>query len=146
MNEPFDDWNELAKALDERLPIYSNTREIWWCSVGMNIGTEIYGKNNLFERPTLIVHLYNSETALILPITGKARNKRFFMPIRLNGKDCYVMLSQPRTISTKRLLKKEKRLPQEEFDVILKAFINLIMQNSAEMAESAEPEGLIPKV
>ena len=112
----------------------------------MNIGTEIYGKNDLFERPALILKLFNVKTALILPITSKAKTQRFFRQIQLNGRKCFVVLSQPRTVSTKRLLKKEGRLGQTEFNSILNAYVSLIMQNSAEMAESAEPEGLIPKV
>jgi len=146
MSKQLDDWNELAKALEERLPVFCNVREIWWCSIGMNIGTEIYGKNDLFERPALILKLFNVKTALILPITSKAKTQRFFRQIQLNGRKCFVVLSQPRTVSTKRLLKKEGRLGQTEFNSILNAYVSLIMQNSAEMAESAEPEGLIPKV
>ena len=41
----YDNWNSLKKHLAKKpADVYCNTREIWWCSVGMNIGTELYGK------------------------------------------------------------------------------------------------------
>lgn len=46
MQKAFDDWNELKKKLDQnwRQP-YVHHREVWWCSLGQNIGAEIDGKN-----------------------------------------------------------------------------------------------------
>ena len=56
MEEQFDNWNNLKKRLHRgTTPIYANTREIWWCSFGFNVGTELFGKNELFERPVLVL-------------------------------------------------------------------------------------------
>jgi hypothetical protein len=45
----FNDWNDLKKNLDslENHPLFQE-REVWWCSVGVNIGSEIFGKSGLF--------------------------------------------------------------------------------------------------
>ncbi len=99
--------------------------------MGMNIGTEIYGKNERFERPVLIIHVYNSETALVLPVTTKANNRKYYFPIHFNGKDSFVLLSQPRTVSTRRFWKREAALDPIIFKPILDQFINSIMQNPA---------------
>ena len=45
MNKDFDSWNEAKKGLDSYdvfLPIKEG--EVWWCSIGMNIGIEMCGK------------------------------------------------------------------------------------------------------
>ena len=39
--------------------IYPKTREIWWASLGQNIGVEINGKNDNFERPVVIIKVFN---------------------------------------------------------------------------------------
>ena len=47
----FDKWNELKKKLhvrQERLLFHE--REIWWCSLGVNIGFEENGKNEKTNR------------------------------------------------------------------------------------------------
>ena len=43
MDKDFDKWNIEKKNLDERL-INKNSffypREVWWCSIGINVGVE----------------------------------------------------------------------------------------------------------
>ncbi|MFA5871014.1 MAG: hypothetical protein WC842_03995 [Candidatus Paceibacterota bacterium] len=52
----FDSWNIQKKKINTREKvIFCNIREIWWCSLGVNIGSEEDGKNELFERPVLIL-------------------------------------------------------------------------------------------
>lgn len=58
----FDIWNGNKKKLDGRKSSQSFTnfkeREIWFCSVGKNIGTELNGRyekrNDTFSRPVLV--------------------------------------------------------------------------------------------
>jgi hypothetical protein len=59
----FDLWNTAKqnldiKILDEKFRVHE--REIWWCSMGVNIGDEEDGKNELFERPVLILRKFNN--------------------------------------------------------------------------------------
>ena len=49
-------------------------RDIWWCSIGVNIGDEIDGKNELFHRPVLILKKFSSELCLVAPTSAMARN------------------------------------------------------------------------
>ncbi len=46
----FLDWFTLKPKLDQKniRPLF-NEREIWWCSIGINIGCETDGKNQLHE-------------------------------------------------------------------------------------------------
>jgi len=49
IDKNFDSWNEPKKLL--HTSVKSNRLfhegDIWWCSVGLNIGSEQDGKNNL---------------------------------------------------------------------------------------------------
>ena len=71
MNKDFDNWGVVKKRLNciRNLRTF-NEREIWWCSVGLNIGYEIYGKNELFNRPVLIIKKFSSSIFLGLPLTS----------------------------------------------------------------------------
>lgn len=74
IHKDFDRWNEEKKRLhsDSRL-VYAYPREIWWCALGVNIGAEIDGKNENFERPVLVMRIYNKDTLFVLPITTREK-------------------------------------------------------------------------
>ena len=77
MDKDFDKWNETKKIFEkEDREVFAHPREIWWCSLGLNLGAETDGKNDNFERPVLILSVYNKETMLVLPITSKPKNDK----------------------------------------------------------------------
>ena len=52
----FIEWTKLKIKIHFRKEnVYFKEREIWWASLGMNIGYEENGKNETFERPTLVL-------------------------------------------------------------------------------------------
>ena len=119
MSKDFDSWNKLQKFIESKnVDIFCNTREIWWASLGLNIGSEEDGKNNLFERPVLIIKVFNKSTVRILPLTSKTKNDKNHVPISYEGMLGSVILSQLKTISTKRLTRKLCKLNKREFDEI----------------------------
>ena len=44
-----------------KYPRFFKEREIWWASIGSNVGSEEDGKNNDFERPVLILKKFNKD-------------------------------------------------------------------------------------
>ncbi|HEY0908442.1 MAG TPA: type II toxin-antitoxin system PemK/MazF family toxin [Candidatus Paceibacterota bacterium] len=86
-------------------------REVWWASFGINVGVEINGKNSAFERPCLILTKFNKEMAWAIPAVSKDRDSMFYLRIEIDGKPFILALSQLRTISSKRLLRKEGMVP-----------------------------------
>jgi mRNA interferase MazF len=42
-------------AAKEHHPPYFKNGEIWWCSIGENIGSEMYGKGEFYRRPVLVI-------------------------------------------------------------------------------------------
>ena len=119
MGKNFDAWNELKKELDgDAITAFAYPREIWWCSLGVNIGAEIDGKNENFERPVIVMKVYNKETLLILPITSRQKDDPFHHKIQTKQKTVWVKLTQPRIISNKRLLRKVNVLGESEFEAL----------------------------
>ena len=47
-------------------------REIWWCSVGVNVGHEMDGKNQFYNRPVLcgLSHIMGSWPLLVMYLCG----------------------------------------------------------------------------
>lgn len=136
VDKDFDGWNKLKKFLNkDGRTFFVHPREIWWCSLGINLGAEVDGKNHNFERPVLILRVYNRETALVLPTTTKEKNDIFhykilmkIMGTNINSgyleleKSAWIKLTQARVVSTKRLLRKIDILSNAEFDQIRRSF------------------------
>ena len=123
MEKDFDKWNSLKKKINGfEGRAYAYPREIWWCSLGVNVGVEIDGKNDGYERPVIIIKVYNLEAMLVLPITGKEKNDKFHHKIKTNNKIVWVKLTQARVVSNKRLLRKVDILGEEEFVKLLKVW------------------------
>jgi mRNA interferase MazF len=130
MEKDFDVWNTLKKRIHQldAQPFYFHEREIWWCSLGLNIGEEQDGKNKLFERPVLILKKFNNKVALILPLTRGGKKSRFYIPInhpalKLNS---FVILSQVRLVSSKRFRRYLCKITPNQYDTILIQFIYLL--------------------
>lgn len=116
----FDKWNELKKNLHLRdEEILFHEREVWWCSLGVNIGYEEDGKNKLFERPVLVIKKFNKFVLWILPLTRSKKSGGYYYKIAQgNEDDSVVILSQLRLISSKRLLRKMRMIEKQEFTEI----------------------------
>ena len=113
MEKDFDKWGERKKSLDA-LPIpdaFVCEGQIWWCSLGVNIGCEQDGQNNLFERPVLVLAKFNLEMIVILPLTFHGKNDRYHFRITQGS----LVLSQIRMISPKRLNRYIRNLRAEDF-------------------------------
>ncbi len=123
MKENFDQWNILKKQLDEAGRVFFvHPREIWWCALGVNVGAEIDGKNENFERPVIVMKVYNKESLVVLPLTTKEKSDKFHHKIENEDKVVWAKLTQTRVVSTKRLFRKVDILNQELFDELVLAW------------------------
>ena len=68
----FDRWNEKKKLIHQRNPpTRIQSGDVWWCSIGSNIGHEQDGKNEWFDRPVCIVRCFGTELAWMVPLTSQ---------------------------------------------------------------------------
>ena len=106
MIKRFYEWNELKKKLHEisleKLPLFKEG-EIWWCSVGYNIGNEINGKSIYFSRPVLVFRRFSKEGFFGLPLTSKMKIGTWFVQISFKSKIQTIILNQGRNFNARRL-------------------------------------------
>lgn len=117
----FDVWNNLKKDIDNNCPDFNfSEKEIWWCSLGKNIGNEQDGKNNNFERPIVIFKKWNSDFFIGLPMTSKnkinEKNKKYYFEYDLDKDEIgYVILTQIKSLSKKRLIRRMGKMGDAQF-------------------------------
>lgn len=125
----FDQWNAVKKRVDARAidqSLYFHEREVWWCSIGVNVGVETDGKNNHFERPVLILKKFNGLMLWVVPLTSKERQGIHYYRISHEKGVSFACLSQLRIISTKRLLRKIGMVSVEDFDAVREGVVRYI--------------------
>ncbi len=124
----YNEWNDLKKDIEintKRIAI-CHEREIWWCSIGINVGDEQDGKNGLFERPVLVLKKFNNRVAWVMPLTSKRKNGIHYYEINLKGKNVTIILSQLRLISILRFRRLMGKISQFQFEKIKNRLIELI--------------------
>lgn len=119
MEKNFNEWNILKQKLDfnHKTPTFKE-KEIWWCSIGLNIGHEENGKNQFFNRPILIVRKFNNHIFLGVPLTTKIKENKFYHIIHFKDNNQSVMLSQIRTLESKRITHKIGEITEEQARII----------------------------
>jgi len=103
--------------------------EIWWCSIGMNVGVEVYGKGRKFERPVLIFKKLDGDSFLGLPLTSKFKMGTWYVPVRSGGTNGTVLLAQARVFDARRLIKKIGTLSIEDLSDVRFSFFRLYDAN-----------------
>ncbi len=107
MEKDFDGWNTVKKQTDAEEPRLYTAREIWWCRLGVNIGTEQDGRGEWHVRPCVILRGFGPNACLVAPLTTSTRQHPLRVPIGIfEGREARINLSQLRTIDTRRLEQK----------------------------------------
>lgn len=126
MEKEFDKWNKIKKKSHEDEPRFYTVREIWWCQLGVNIGSEQDGSGEYFLRPILIVRAFGPTVCLALPLTTSSHEHPLRVKIgKVQDKDASVILSQMRVIDTRRLVERVGFLDKKVFTEIRKAVKSL---------------------
>jgi len=100
----FDKWNTLKKRLDKKEKIikFSNAN-IYFMSIGKNIGYESYGKDQLFLRPVLVYKKLSKTTFLGIPLTSKQREGSYYFSFNYKkDKTSTAMFNQMRVFDIRR--------------------------------------------
>lgn len=122
MKKDFDGWNNAKKKTNAEHPRLYTVREIWWCRLGVNVGTEQDGKGEWYVRPCVILRGFGPGACLIVPLTTSAREH----PLRVHvgfveEQEARANLSQVRVVDTRRLVEKVGFLEKGIFTELRKA-------------------------
>lgn len=122
MEKDFDAWNERKKEANAESPRFYTVREILWCRLGVNIGTEQDGKGEWYVRPCVILRGFGSDACLVVPLTTSERDHVLRIPIgMIEGQHARANVSQIRVVDTRRLMRKIGFLEKSTFVKLRKA-------------------------
>ncbi|MBI4087162.1 type II toxin-antitoxin system PemK/MazF family toxin [Candidatus Kaiserbacteria bacterium] len=126
MTKDFDTWNTLKKQTHGEESRLYTVREIWWCRLGVNVGSEQDGSGKSFLRPVVIIRSFGAETCAVIPLTTSPHPHRLRISVGIvQDKEAKALLSQLRVIDTRRLVEKVGFLDKEIFAELRKAVRNL---------------------
>ncbi len=136
MEKDFRDWHSLKTDLQNhrRRPFFAE-REVWICSIGLNVGHEEDGKGNQFLRPVIIFKKVSADEFWGIPLTSGGGGGHFRYPFNFNGKTTTALLSQIGILDGKRLLRRSGIMPEKEFFEMADAVSVLIPKNDTPLGE-----------
>lgn len=123
----YNGWNiekQRIEYTDNHYPVHE--REIWWCSLGVNVGHEQDGKHARFERPVLVVRKFSKTAVWIIPLSSKQKVGSWYCEIPVGDKKNTLLLIQLRLVSTQRFLRKVHRISIGQFRLVRRHVIRLL--------------------
>ena len=120
MSKKFNEWNEVKKTLHNKQNkiVIPKEREVYWSSIGVNVGFEQDGKGEVFSRPVLIVKRYSKNLFFGIPLSTQIKEGSFFYTFTLNKKPSNALLVQAKVYDTKRLENRIGMINKEDFKTL----------------------------
>lgn len=111
-SKDYEKWNILKQNLNaiKGQTLRVKEGEIWWCAIGVNIGNEIDGKNELYERPVIVIKKFPNNSFLVVPLSKTEREHQFAIPFTIQSNLSKAIISQVRVVSPKRLIRRMHKL------------------------------------
>jgi mRNA interferase MazF len=123
MEKDFFGWTKQKQKLHYKRKVkYFADREVWWCALGVNVGHEQDGKGSRYVRPVVIRKKFSADACLVVPLTGRRREGKYYVPIgSLGRKHPSAIISQLRFVDRRRLINKIGTVQKETFEGLRKA-------------------------
>jgi mRNA interferase MazF len=127
MDKRFGEWVQYKEKLHYIKKGSPLIREgdLWWLSIGENIGSEINGKSHLFSRPGVILKRLSYRLYLIAPTTSQKREGSWYAQIMQEKRHVSICLHQIRVIDYRRLSNRLGKLDSNDFEKVKEIFLNL---------------------
>ena len=114
--DAFDRWNEMKKRRHRSAPLKFKEGEIFFLSVGMNVGGEVYGKGEAFLRPVLVFRKTGRTTFYGIPLTSRLKEGDYFVTFSYKkGKNSTALLHQMRLFDIRRARYFSGRIKKSDF-------------------------------
>ncbi len=115
----FDNWNVVKKNLDSSISkTFIRVSEVRWVAFGVNVGSELDGKGASFTRPALVMHVFGSRLALVIPLSTKLKEIPGYLPFEFKGKKISVCINNLRIVSQQRIFDRLGKITSDHFKVI----------------------------
>ena len=115
----YSDWHKLKTTINELVIVpHCYEREVWWASIGTNVGFEEDGKGLDFLRPILIVKKFSYRFVLGLPLSATNKDGQYYYQLLSSPRFKTALLSQVRAFDTKRFSDYMGRVSAEDMKEI----------------------------
>lgn len=104
--------------------------DIWWVSIGVNVGYEEDGKHEKFLRPVLVLKKFNRELFLGVPMSTKIKDNPYYVQVTVKGKIVSVLISQIRVFSANRIQDKLSEMDSGDFEKVRNEVVKMISFSS----------------
>ena len=145
MEKDFDKWNEKKKRLDSLESSFDfHEREVWWCSIGVNVGSEQHSTSEDFGRPVLIIRRFSPNVFWGIPLTTKVNAKvPFRARIIIDSVSNDVLIQQLRAFDRRRLLRKVTMVSEEDFKKVIDCIEEVVKKTNPAFAGFSEAEATV---
>ncbi|MBI5078366.1 MAG: type II toxin-antitoxin system PemK/MazF family toxin [Candidatus Yonathbacteria bacterium] len=127
MKKDFQKWHKKKEFLqDEKARPFFHEREVWFCSLGENVGFEQDGRGEEFLRPVVVIKKFNQEVCCGVPLTRNQKNGQYYFSFSLDEETSTAILLQIRLIDSKRLQYKLGDLSEADFIEMRKRLTQLL--------------------
>lgn len=145
----FDKWNEVKKDINsKKINFQFKQRDIFFMSVGKNIGFEQNGHGDDFKRPVLVFRKFNKYIFQGIPLTSKIKEDKFHCEFEYKrGTRSFAVLSQLKLFDIRRACYYDGKISHEMFAEVKEKINNLIFSPSQErrVCTKAICDDIIPK-
>ncbi len=123
----FFEWIGIKEKLHSIIhkPPYVSGGEIWWASLGENIGSEINGKNRQFSRPVIILRKLSNGFYIVIPLTTQIHYGTWYVNFKQKGVEMSACLHQVRSIDYRRVVSYVGQLDDDDFARVKEGFLKL---------------------
>lgn len=120
MKKEFQEWHkEKSDIHHERVRPFFHERELWFVSLGVNVGFEEDGKGKDFLRPVLVLKKFNNQSFWGIPVTKRIKAGKYYFPFNIDGRgQNNLILSQLRLMDAKRMQYKIGLMDKKEFSEV----------------------------
>ena len=129
-SKDFDGWNDYQKIIQgAHHEVYFQERDMWWCSVGVNIGHEQDGHHEQYVRSVLILRGFSQQSFWGVPISTKLKPANpYYLAFEIPSGQYSALISQMRFLDAKRLIRRLYTMPQIVFSEIQLAIIRVVVK------------------
>ena len=126
---PYKTWSFLKQKLSKvnKTPII-HEGDIWWVSVGQNLGIEINGKGRLFSRPVIVFKKLSKQGFMGIPLTTQPHTGSWYVGFRFQNQQSYAALSQARVFSVTRLSTLLGQIAEDDMGRVKEGFEKLYLK------------------
>ena len=125
----FRNWIVVKEQIDKKgWSPFIREGDIWWASIGENVGDEICGKGKVYTRPVLVFKKLSQRSFWAIPLTSSEHHGNWYIEFGFKGMREIAVLSQIRNMSVSRLRRRIGRVTNGDYNKILEGFTKLISQ------------------